>query len=267
MGIPLVAGRRFSTFDRKDAEPVAIVSERLANMLWPGQNPIGRRVRFNPLAKEPNLYRTVVGVAGNVQHRELGGEPSLDLYVPFRQTAQANHFLIVKTSLPPREFQRRAEEALWAIDSEQSLFDFQTYDRRILASVWQLRVSQLLLTLFGGVAVALSAIGIYGVMSYLAGQRTREIGIRLALGATPGGVRSLVVTRGLWLGSLGLVVGLAGAVLQGRLLSAAIRSVPSLDAASMAAAVIVLALVTVLACGLPAWRASRTDPVEALRDV
>jgi putative ABC transport system permease protein len=267
MGIPLLAGRHFSAFDRKDGDPVAIVSQRLANLLWPGQNPIGRRLLYNPLSKGPNVYRTVVGVVGNVQQRELGGEPSLDFYVPFRQTEAANQFLIVKTSLPPPEFQRRVEEALWAIDPEQSLFDFQTYEQRILASVWQLRVSQLLLTLFGGVAVALSAMGIYGVISYLAGQRTREIGIRLALGATPGGVRSLVVSRGLWLGSLGLVVGLVGVVLQGRLLAAAIRRVPPVDAASLAAAAMVLVLVTVVACGLPAWRASRTDPVVALRDV
>jgi putative ABC transport system permease protein len=267
MGIPLLAGRRFSAFDRKDADPVAIVSERLANLLWPGQNAIGRRLLYNPLRKGPNVYRTVVGVVGNVQHRELGGEPSLDLYVPFRQTTQANQFLIVRTNLPPREFQRRVEVALWAIDPEQSLFDFQTYEQRILASVWPLRLSRLLMTLFGSVAMALSAIGIYGVMSYVAGQRTREIGIRLALGATPGRIRSLIVKRGLWLGSLGLAAGLGGAVLQVRLLATAIRGVPPLDAASMAVAVTTLLLVTVVACGLPAWRASRTDPVVALRDV
>jgi ABC-type antimicrobial peptide transport system permease subunit len=179
---------------------------------------------------------------------------------------QANQFIIVKSGLPTREFQRRVEEALWAIDPEQSLFDFQTYEQRILASVWQLRLSRLLLTLFGCVAMALSAIGIYGVMSYRAEQRTREIGIRLALGATPGGVRALIVKRGLWLGSLGLAVGLCGAVLQGRLLAAAIRGVPSLDAVSMAVAVSTLLIITVLACGLPAWRASQTDPAVSLRD-
>jgi ABC-type antimicrobial peptide transport system permease subunit len=208
----------------------------------------------------------VVGVVGNVQHAELGGEPSLDLYVPFRQTSSANLFIIVKNELPQREFQRRVEEALWAIDPEQSLFDFQTYEQRILASVWQLRLSRLLLTLFGCVAMALSAIGIYGVMSYRAEQRTREIGIRLALGATPGGVRALIVKRGLWLGSLGLAVGLCGAVLQGRLLAAAIRGMPSMDAVSMAVAVSTLLIITVAACGLPAWRASHTDPAVSLRD-
>jgi ABC-type antimicrobial peptide transport system permease subunit len=114
--------------------------------------------------------------------------------------------------------------------------------------------------------MALSAVGIYGVMSYRAEQRTREIGIRLALGATPAGVRALIVKRGLWLAWLGVAVGLCGAVVQGQLLAAAIRGVPALDAVSMAAAVSMLVMISVVACGLPAWRASQTDPAISLRD-
>jgi hypothetical protein len=266
MGIPLLAGRYFTPFDRKDTEQVAIVSERLARLLWPGQNPIGKRLLYNPLLSGPNIYRPVVGVVGNVQHQQLGGEPSLDLYVPFRQTTQSNQFMLVKTSLPPAEFQRRAEDALWSIDPEQSLFDFLTYDQRILASIWQLRISRLLLVVFGVLALVLSAIGMYGVMSYLVGQRTREMGIRLALGATPGGVRALIVRRGVFLSSIGLAIGVAGSIGLVRILAHAVRGVAGADAVSFVATLGVLIAVTTGACAVPAWRASRTDPAITLRE-
>jgi putative ABC transport system permease protein len=266
MSIPLLAGRLFTPFDRKDTDQVAIVSERLARLLWPGKSAIGQWLRYNPLARTPTTLRTVVGVVGNVQHRELSGEASLDLYVPFRQSTQANHFMIVKTRLALPEFQRRAEAAMWAIDPEQSVFDFQTYDQRILAGIWQLRISRLLLVVFGAVALLLSAIGIYGVMSYVVGQRTREMGIRLALGATPAGVRALIVKRGVLLGSIGLGMGLAGALLLGRLLANTVHGISSTDPMSLAAALTILFGVTALACAVPAWRASRIDPAITLRE-
>jgi putative ABC transport system permease protein len=266
MGIRLVAGRFFSTFDRKDAEPVAIVSDRVAKLLWPGKSAIGQKLQYNPLLVDPlNVYRTVVGVVADVQHQELGGEPSLDLYVPFRQTTQANQFMLVKTQLPLLEFQRRAEEALYAIDREQSAFDFQRYEDRILASIWQLRISRLLLILFGGVAIVLSAIGMYSVMSYVVSQRTREMAIRLALGATPRDLRLLVVSRGVLLSALGSAIGVAGALLLGRFLAHAIKGVPAIEPWSVAAVLGALLLVTLAACAIPAWRASRSDPALTLR--
>jgi predicted permease len=265
MNIPLLEGRLFTQFDGKDTEQVAIVSERLARVLWPGKSAIGQRLRYNPLARTPTTLRTIVGVVGNVQHRELGGEASCDFYVPFRQSNQANHFMIVKTKMPLAEFQRHAERALWAIDPEQSVFDFQTYDQRILAGIWQLRISRLLLIVFGAVALVLSAIGIYGVMSYLVGQRTREMGIRLALGATPGGVQALIIRRGLLLGSIGLAAGLAGSLLLGRVLSQTVHGISAADPLSFAGALAVLFGVTAIACAVPAWRASRVDPAIILR--
>ena len=266
MSIPLIEGRHFSSFDRKDTEQVAVISERLAQLLWPGKSAVGQRLRYNPLFRGPNVYRTVVGVVGNVQHRELGGEPSLDLYVPFRQTTQANQFMLVKTGLPLSEFQRRVEEKLWAIDPEQSVFDFQTYEERIAASVWQLRLSRLLMVLFGVVALLLSATGIYSVMSYLVGQRTREMGIRLALGATPGGVRALVMRRAVLLSSIGMGIGVAGSLLLDRLLTHELRGVSGADPLSLGASLGVLFLVTAGASTVPAWRASRTDPAITLRE-
>jgi predicted permease len=265
MDIPLRSGRLFSAFDRKDTQPVAIVSERLAQILWPGRSAIGQRLRYNPLLESNNPYRTVVGVVGNVHHRELGGEPSLELYIPFRQSTQANQFLIAKTSLPFAEFRSRAERAMLAIDPEQSMFDFQTYDDRIMAGIWQIRISRLILVLFGGVALLLSALGIYGVLSHLVGQRRRELGIRLALGATPGNLRLLVIRRALVLSGVGLGIGCVGAFVLGRVMAQMVRGLSGFDALGLAGPLVTLLAAALAASAVPAWRASRTNPVTTLR--
>lgn len=263
--IPIKAGRSFSAFDGPSAEPVAIVSERLARVLWPGRDPVGQRLRFDPFARKPGPLRRVIGIAGSVQHAMLGGEPSLDLYVPYRQSAAANQYLLVKTTMGMREFERRAEEAMLSIDPEQSAFDFQSYEQRILDGIWQLRVSRLLLIVFGVVALALAAVGVYGVMSYVVGQRTREMGIRLTLGATPRDVRALVLRRGAALGATGLALGLVLAGALGRVLARMLHGVAGVDPLSAGAAVLVLCAAVLAACALPAWRASRVDPIVTLR--
>jgi ABC-type antimicrobial peptide transport system permease subunit len=152
-----------------------------------------------------------------------------------------------------------------SIDPEQSVFDFQTYDRRILNGVWQLRVSRLLLVVFGLVALALATVGIYGVMSCLVGQRTREMGIRLALGATPGDVRGLVLRRGAGLGAAGLALGLALAGALGRILAGMLHGISSIDPLSLSASTSILFGAVLAASALPAWRASRVDPAMTLR--
>jgi putative ABC transport system permease protein len=263
--IPLKTGRVFSPFDGPDAEPVAVVSDRLARVLWPGEDPLGRRLRYDPFAKEPGAFREVVGVVGSVQHAALGEEPSLDVYLPYRQSAAANQYLLVKTALPPREFQARAERAMLSIDPEQSVFDFQTYEQRILGGLWQLRLTRLLLIVFGVVALALAAVGIYGVMSYLVGQRTREMGIRLALGATPGELRTMVVRQGARLGAAGLALGLVLAAVLGRILAGMLHGVSGIDPLSLGASTSILFGAVLAASALPALRASRVDPVVTLR--
>jgi hypothetical protein len=238
---------------------------RLADTLWPGQDPLGRLIRYDPLRKKPGPFLKVVGVVGNVTHGELGGEPSHDLYVPYRQDAAANQYVLCRTSLPLREFQALAERAHWSIDPEQSLFDFRLYEQRILQGVWPLVLSRRLLLIFGAVAVALAGVGVFGVLSHAASQRSREIGIRLALGATPGRVRDMIARRGLVLGSIGLGGGTVGALAAGRLLAHAFPAVPATDVPSLGAAILSLGCVLVLASLLPAWRASRADPAIVLR--
>jgi ABC-type antimicrobial peptide transport system permease subunit len=154
---------------------------------------------------------------------------------------------------------------MWAIDSEQSVFDFRSYDQRILDSIWQVRLSRMLLTVFGAVALTLAAIGIYGVMSFLVGQRKREIGIRLALGATPVAVRRLVVQHGLIVGLAGTALGLLAALALGRMIEHALSRVTAADPMIFILPVAALLAVSVLACAAPAWRASRLDPAITLR--
>ncbi len=265
LGIPLRAGRAFTRFDGAEGEGVAIVSARLAERLWPSQDPLGGLLRYDPQRKKPGPFLKVVGVVGNVTHSELGGEPSHDVYVPYRQDAAANQYVLCRTTVPLREFQALAERALWSIDPEQSVFDFRHYEQRVLRGVWPLVLSRRLLLLFGAVALTLAAVGVFGVLSHSAAQRTREISIRLALGATPGRVRDLIAGRGVFLGSAGLLLGSAGALLAGRLLARIFPAVPATDASSLAAAILALGGVIVVASLLPAWRAARADPAAVLR--
>ena len=265
MRIPIKTGRTFTQFDGPDAEQVAVVSERLASRLWPGEDPIGKRLRYNPMARNPLPFRKIIGVAGNVQHERLGGEPGLDFYVPYRQQPTANQYVLARTRLSEGEFRRHAEQVMFGIDSEQSIFDVASYQKRILDSVWQLRLSRSLLFIFASVALVLAAIGIYGVMAYLVGQRKRELGIRLALGATPAEVQALVVRRSAAVGAIGLFIGLAAAVMAASFVRGWIPGVATLDALPYAAALLALGLVIVGASWIPALRASRIDPASTLR--
>ncbi len=263
--IPLKSGRAFNEFDNATSEPAAIVSERLAKLLWPGADPVGQRILHDPASRR-SKWRKVVGVAAGVKNRELGGEAGLDIYFPYKQDAfQINQYVLARTNLKPADFARQAERALWTIDPEQSSFDFQTWDERILNGIWQLRLSRTLLVLFSFVAMTLASIGIYGVMSYLVGQRTREMGIRLALGASPAGVRKLVVRRGMSLALAGMAVGMVGAIALGRVLQGMVRGIPGGDPVSYLGALAVLGVSALAACSAPAWRASRVDPAVTLR--
>ena len=263
--IPLKRGRFFTRFDGKDSQPIAIVSARLAKSLWGNEDVLGRRLRYDPMGKNPGPFRTIVGVVGDVREKDLGGEAGLDLYVPYRQDADANQYMLVRTTLPLSQFTELTEQAMWRIDPEQSIFDFKTYDQRILEGVWQLRISRLLLILFAGVALVLAATGVYGVMSYVVTQARQEIGVRLALGASPASIRSLIVTRGALLGVVGLFFGGAGALILGRVLRHVLPGISGIDQVTFLLANSTLLAVALLASALPASRASRIDPIVALR--
>jgi putative ABC transport system permease protein len=265
LGIPLLSGRYFSESDNTNSEPVVIVSALLSKRLWGDKDPVGRRIRYDPSTATPGTFRRVIGVVGDIRNGELNGEPELDFYVPYRQEADGNQYIMARTRLSLSEFRTMAERALYSIDPEQSIFDFATYDERIQETVWQVRLSRTLLVLFSGVALLLAAIGIYGVMSYLVGQRQREMGIRIALGASPGSIQTLVLTHAAMVGACGLVIGIIGAVVLGRILKHVLHDVNGADPLAFIAAPALLFAITLAASALPAWRASRVDPSIALR--
>ena len=211
------------------------------------------------------VYREVVGVVKSVQREQLGGAGSLDVYLPYRQSSESNQYLLIKTELPPQEVQRRVEQTLWSIDSEQSVFDFRTYPDRILDGIWQLRLSQSLLLIFGGVALVLSAIGIYSLMSYVVVMQRRELGVRLALGAQPSILRWFIVKRGGRLALLGIAVGGIVSIAFGFGLKSQISQVQAIDPVALGTAAAIVMLGALAASAIPAWQASRLDPLIALR--
>lgn len=264
--IALREGRTFSEFDQPDTDAVTVVSERLAKLLWPGESPLGKRLTYEPNGRRPEQLQ-VVGVAGDVQSGRLGGEAGFDLYVPYRQASYAaNQYVLARTSLGPAEFQRHTEQAMWGIDPDQSVFDFQTWDQRILDGVWQIRTARLLLMLLAAVALILTAVGIYGVMSFLAGLRRREMGIRLALGATPHAVRRIVIGHGARQAAAGIALGTLAALALASVTARWLEGVSAKDAWSFAAPILVVGFATLAASAIPAWRVSRTDPNAILRD-
>jgi putative ABC transport system permease protein len=266
LGIPIVAGRAFNSFDRENGASVAIVSERLARVLWPGEQALGKRLAYRS-GSGTSVLRMVVGIAGDVQHDELGGQAGLDLYIPYRQEAAANQYLLARTALPLNQFRSVAEEALWSIDSEQSLFDFASYDQRIENSIWQLRLSRLLLLLLSAMSLALAAVGIYGAISFSVAQQKREIGIRLALGATPGRTAVQVIRGAALLALAGCAGGFAGAVLLQSVLAAWLPAGADFSEWIPPITALMAFVVAVGASAQPAWKAFRIAPDTLMRDV
>jgi putative ABC transport system permease protein len=236
MGIPLIAGRTLNEFDTTNTDRVGVISQRLAERMFPNQNPIGKRLKVGDLLSQ-SQWTTIVGVVRNVKHEEIAGDGGMDLYVSYQQVGDSNMYLLLRTKVPPLNLADAATRAVWASDPEQSVFNVAAMEARIADTVWQRRLSGTLFLVFAGLALALAAIGIYGVMSYAVSQRTREIGIRLAMGAQTRDVLKLVIGQGAKLIALGLGTGL----------------------------LIALGAVALAACWIPARRATKVDPMIALR--
>jgi putative ABC transport system permease protein len=273
MRIPLLEGRAFDERDQELTTPVAIVSQRLAEYFWPSRDPIGNRLRLtgrgqnfrpsNDQAYDPWL--TIAGVAGDVRQRGMTSTPGLDVYVSDQQILSPESYLAVRSKVSPMSLIEPVKRALWQVDPEQSVFDIQTMEQRMLNAVWQQRVSGIVLMLFAGLALILATVGIYGVMSYLVGQRTREVGLRMALGAKASDVLKLVIGQGLKLLISGIALGLAGAFASARAIASLLFGVSPTDPLSFVGTSLLLAVTALLACFVPAWRASKIDPMVALR--
>jgi putative ABC transport system permease protein len=249
-------------FNESDAGSVAIISEEMARRYWPGQDPIGRQF-FWFSTNGPRL--TVVGVAGDVRNRSLETAPAPVIYRPTSALRVASQFLIIRTSTEPASQTAAVRNAIRSVNPNVPITNVRTAEQILAASVGPRRFTLVLLESFAAVALLLACVGLFGVMSYLVSQRTHDIGVRLALGALPRDIFQHVVGRGMALAGGGAVLGLGAAFWLSRSLEALLFQVRPTDLLTFATVVIVLLAVALIACAVPARRATRVDPVIALR--
>jgi putative ABC transport system permease protein len=263
MRIPLLRGRLIADADRADSMPVLLIGESTARQLWPGEDPIGRRIRLGGADSGP--WRTIVGVVGDVRHFGLDEPPTMQAYLPQAQFADSFLTLAVRSTLPPEMLFPPVRGVIRELDATVPVFAVATLGDVVADTLAERRFAMRLLGAFAGLALVLAAVGLYGVVSYTVAQRTREVGVRMALGATPGDVLRLILTSGIGTIAAGLVFGLAATLVLVRFLTSLLFGVDGRDPATLAAAAAILAFVALAAHLIPARRALRIDPSVALR--
>ena len=261
LGISLARGRTFGPGDREGAPGAAVISRSLGAQYWPDEDPVGQRLTF----PGGTVEYEIVGIVDDVKWQRLNDAGGGALYLPLRQSPSAGPISVVVRTQEPRQVAGQLRALVAAVDDATPVSDIQTMDALLSRSVQQPRVSVGLLGIFAGLALVLSAIGIYGVIAYAVSQRTREFGVRLALGAAPGTVVRQVVREGMVLAGLGLVIGVMASLAVTRLLEAQLHGVSATDPITFGLGLATLAAVALLASWLPARRAARVDPATALR--
>jgi len=267
MGIPLLQGRAFAETDKFESAPVCIVNEKFAQKFFPGQNVIGKRIKPSWSADDkPERMRDIVGVVGNVKHLSLRNEDDPEIYLPFAQIPFSGATLVVRTKVSnPLAITSAIRAELASMDRNIPLTRVQVFDDYLARSLARMRFNTLLLSIFAGIALLLTAIGIYGVLAYSVAQRTSEIGIRIALGAGKSSIFRLVVGQAMTLVAVSLALGLVGAFAATRLLSSLLFGVGAFDPGTFIGIVLLVSAVAFVAAWVPARRATRVDPIVALR--
>lgn len=265
MEIPLLAGRAITEQDLTDAPNVLLINKTMAGQLWPGQNPIGKRVKFPGSEERPQPWRTVVGIVSDVSQYGLDKKPPMQIYVPLPQFPTSFNSIVVKTEGDPASLISAVRREILAVDKDQAVFNLTTLEQLHGESILLRRFFMVLLLVFAAVALVLAAVGIYGVMSYVASQRTHEIGIRMALGAQAKDVLKLIISNGMILALIGVGVGLAGAFALTRLLASLLFGVTTTDTLTFVGVSVGLIAVAMVACYIPARRATKVNPLVALR--
>ena len=263
--IPLKKGRFITEQDLAGSPAVVVVDEEMVRRYWPNTDPIGKRIFFGAAPGTPVEYITVVGVVGHAKQESLDAEDRVQLYFPYRQSASGFMSLVVRTNVPPETLIQPLRQAVLSVDKDQPLANVKTMEALLADSVGQRRLSMLLIGVFAMVALLLASIGIYGVMSYSVAQRAHELGIRMALGAARGNVLGLVLRQGMTLVLIGLALGIGGAFALTRFLESQLFGVDPTDPATFTIVAVVLASVALVATLVPALRATRVDPLVALR--
>jgi putative ABC transport system permease protein len=264
MRIPLIRGRFFDDRDTMGSQPVAIIDETMQRKYWPNEDPVGKRITFQGGQQNP-IWREIVGIVGHVKHKGLEGESRVQYYIPHSQVQNANMSLVVRTSGDPASLTGAVRGAISGLDKDLPVFRVKTMEQYVIDSMAQRRFAMTLLGIFASVALALAAVGLYGVLSYSITQRSHEIGVRMALGAQVRDVLRLVVGQGMLLAMIGVALGSVAAFLLTRLMANLLFGVKAGDPLTFAAIALLLTLVALVACFVPARRATKVDPIVALR--
>lgn len=261
MGIPMRRGRGFTEQDKEDHPLVAVINEALARRYFTdGVDPIGQKLRFGRRG-----LREIVGIVGDVKHSGLDQQVTPTVYASYLQSPEPRMTLVVRTAAHPMSMVRAVKDSVYSVDKDQPVFKIRTMDQVVAGSESSSRFTPVLLGIFAAVALALASIGIYGVISYAVTQRTREIGIRIALGAERRDVLRMVAGHGVLLAAIGVAIGLAGAFVLTRLMSSLLFGVSATDPLTFLSAPVFLGAVALAASCVPAYRATKVDPVVALR--
>jgi len=265
MGLPILQGRTFNNSDSAGGPPVAIVNQRFVEKLWRGEDPVGRRLRiFND--GKPEAWLTVVGVAPNVLQNGVAVKEFDPLvYVPYRQRTMPDMALMARTRVPPATLAGAFRQAAQAVDEDMPLYNLRTLEERLALNYWEQGIFGTLFSIFAGIALVLASVGLYAVIAQSVSQRTQEIGLRMAMGASARNILRMVFRQGMLQLAIGLLVGIAGAVGLTRFLSSLLVLVSPTDPVTFALVAVVLGAAAALGCFIPARRATRVDPLVALR--
>ena len=264
MGIQLLSGRDFTYADAKGSQPVTIIDERLAREYWPNSDPVGKRIRFGP-PEDNEPWHTIIGVVNSVRHQTMQGDTRKSVYLSYFQIPVNGVSLVVRSDSEPRELIAGIRREVAQLDPNQPVSEILTMEEVVAESIWQPRLYAALFAVFAGGTLILALIGIYGVMAFLVLTRTHEIGVRMALGATGRDVFKLIVGRGMKLTAVGVLLGVGGAAALTRLMRSLLFNTSTTDPIVFVLISTLLSLAAFLACYLPARRASKVDPLVALR--
>ena len=261
MGIPLLRGRTFGNEDQLNSPTALVVNQTMANRFWPNQDPLGNQIKF----VEDNSVGTIVGIVGDAKHFLLEEEQRPQLYVAFSQSPGIFATLVMRTSVEPLSLSEQVRQAVWKVDPDQPMWKIRTVEFLVDRSVADRKFLMALMGIFAGLALVLTIVGLYGVITYLVNQRTQEIGIRMALGAQVRQILAMVLKQGMLLVLSGVALGLIASWLLTRLIARLLFQVSATDPIAFIGISMLLVVVALLACYLPARRATRVDPLQALR--
>jgi predicted permease len=264
LAVPVVKGRTFTERDRADAPRVAVINEHAARLIWPGEDPLGKRIMLS-LGWSPDQAAEIVGVVGDVKYHGVEEPVNADVYLSYLQDGQRPNFILARTTGDPASLTQQMRREVLALNKDMPVYDVKTMEERVAAMTSRTRLSALLLGLFAGVALLLSSIGVYSMTSYAVSERTKEFGIRMALGASPQQIFRLVLRRGVLVAGIGIVGGLLAAFALTRVLASQLYGVSSTDPLTFLGVSLLHALVALLACYVPARRVTRLDPMIAFK--